>query len=143
MNKLKFWQSWLYLLTIGMTFFGIFIALFNQSSVFDLFNQQINPVFWSVTDPGLSEAQFQGWLYGVWGATISGMGLLAAFITRYAFPRREKWARNGLLAGILVWFVLDTGISISYRVNFNAVFNIVLFILISIPLLLTWNEFKA
>ena len=44
-------------------------------------------------------------------------------------------------AGILVWFVLDTSLSIYYKVYFNAAFNTVLLILAMLPVVLTRRYF--
>jgi hypothetical protein len=60
MKHFDFWQKWLFIVSLGITAFGVFMALLNQTALFDLFNQQINPAFWDSTLPqGVSS--FQGW----------------------------------------------------------------------------------
>lgn len=44
--------------------------------------------------------------------------------------------------GIVVWFVLDTGLSLVYRVYFNVLFNTVLLILVMLPIAFTREEFR-
>jgi hypothetical protein len=46
MNRFTFWQKWLFIVGLGITTFGLFMAFFNQTPLFDLFNRQIDPAFW-------------------------------------------------------------------------------------------------
>jgi len=48
-------------------------------------------------------------------------------VSAIPFKNREIWAWNCVAGGLLVWFVLDTAISLAYRVYFNAAFNALLF----------------
>ncbi len=84
---------------------------------------------------------FQHWIYGVWGATIAGWGVFLTFISYFPFRNKEKWAWNCLSLGLLVWFVLDTSISLFYSVYFNAAFNTALLILAGLPIFFTRKEF--
>jgi hypothetical protein len=141
MRPIRLWDAWLMVVALGMTGFGIFMALFNQSLVFDGFNRQIDPVFWgaSQTDPAVG--QFQGWVYGVWGATVAGFGALAAFVIRGPFRARLPWARSAILTAVGLWFILDTGFSVWHGVWFNVGFNLVVLFSIAIPVVATWREF--
>jgi hypothetical protein len=86
--------------------------------------------------------EFQGWAYGVWGATVAGLGLLAAFVVRGPFRLRQPWARNALATSILVWYALDTAISAQYGVWFNIGFNTLVLAALLLPLALTWTQFR-
>jgi hypothetical protein len=88
---------------------------------------------------GLTE--FRRWIYGVWGATVAGFGLLAAFLVGHAYLRRERWARNALAWSVALWYVLDTGISLQGRVWINASFNSVVLAAFALGLIFTWKEF--
>ncbi len=85
--------------------------------------------------------QYETWVFGVWGATVAGFGLLAAFVAGSAFARRERWVRDGLAAAVIVWYVLDTGASLMGRVWVNVAFNTVVLALLVLPLAFTWKEF--
>ena len=141
MKAFNFWQCWLFILGVVMVVFGLALAFFNHTALFDwLFNKQINPVFWnSPAVPDLAR-DFQRWAYGVLGATVAGWGVFIAFLARYPFAKRERWAWNCIAAGLLVWFVSDTAISLAFGVYFNALFNLALFIAGMLPLLFTWRE---
>lgn len=135
------WDGWLLVVAVGMAAFGACIALFNRSLLFDGFNAQINPVFWPGSAADASARAFQGWVYGVWGATVAGFGGLAAFLVRGPYRARVRWARDGLAAAIAVWFVLDTGVSAWYGVWFNVAFNSVVLLALAVPVAATWREF--
>src|SRR5512145_1725459 len=107
MQRSRLWDTWLLLVALGMTAFGIFMALFSRSSAFDAFNRQVDPVFWPASVDSSARA-FQGMIYAVWGATVAGFGALAAFVVRYPYRGRRRWARDALTVSILLWFILDT-----------------------------------
>jgi hypothetical protein len=141
MNRFSFWQKWLVIVSLAITCFGLFMALFSQAPLFDIFSQQIDPAFWPEAPdlPGLKS--FQAWLYGVWGATIAGWGLFLVFITGNAFKKRKKWTWNCLVVGLGAWFVLDTWLSWRFAVTFNMFFNIVVVLATGTPLVFTRKAF--
>ena len=140
MDKFRFWQRWLLVVGLVTAVFGVVMALLNGTPAFDLFNQQIDPVFWG--DEALSSAavMFQQWVYGAWGSTVAGLGVFVVFAAHFPFKRRETWARTCLIAGLAVWYVLDTEISLRFEVYFNAMFNTLLLVLAALPLGFTWRE---
>ncbi len=142
MEKFSFWQRWLFIVSLVVAAFGTFMALFNQSSLFAIFNHQIDPIFW---DSGIvpdGATRFQGWSYGVLGATTAGWGIFMAFMVRYPFKKRERWAWNCLVVGLLFWYLLDTGISLAYGVVFNALFNSAILIAVALPIVFTKQYFE-
>ncbi len=140
MSKFSFWQKWLLTAGLAITGFGIVMSLVSGTPLFDLFNRQIDPAFWPANAVDEAARQFQQWIYGVWGATIAGFGILVTFIARHPFSRKEKWAWSSILWGVVAWFVLDSGLSFFYKVYFNVIFNVVLFILVTLPLIFTRRD---
>jgi len=134
MEKFLFWQKWLLVVGIVLVLFGIIMALFSGTTLFALFDGQINPVFWNAAEISGEIQQFQHWIYGVLGATVAGWGILITFIAYYPFKAQERWSWNCVFWGILVWFIVDTTISLYHSVYFNAIFNTVLLVLIVLPL---------
>ena len=141
MSYFQFWQRWLFVVGIGIAGFGILMAVLSGSTIFNLFNRQIDPAFWGSEPPLASFKPFQYWIYGVWGATIAGWGVFLAFIAHFPFRHKDKWAWNCLILGLLLWFVLDTMLSVFYKVYFNAGFNTALLILAGLPMVFTRKEF--
>lgn len=132
-------RRWLVGVGLLVTGFGAVMALASGTPLFDLFNRWVDPAFWSdgPVDPGTVD--FQAWVYGAWGATLAGWGLVVTLLAREAFGRGERWAWWALASGVSVWFALDTTISLIHGVIFNVALNVVLFVLITVPLVATRN----
>jgi hypothetical protein len=144
MDNHSFWQKWLFAVGMLLIIFGIAMALFNQTQLFDfLFNMRVNFIFWPDAVVALDITRFQQWIYGVLGATISGWGVCMAFLAYYPFRNKERWAWNAIALGSTVWFVMDTGLSLYFHVIFNAIFNTLLFIAVWLPLAFTLGGFKS
>ena len=141
MDKFIIGQRWLLTLSVAVTLFGLFMALFSGTSLFAFFNHQIDPAFWGTNAVGATAKLFQQWIYGVWGATIAGWGVILIYIVRYPFARKERWAWRGVVLGLLVWYLLDTLLSVLYRVYFNAAFNTLILIMAAPPLIFTSKDF--
>ena len=141
MSSFSFWQRWLVGAGFVMVVFGILMALTSGTAAFDLFNRQIDPAFWGANAVGGAARQFQQWIYAVLGATMAGWGVFLTYLARYPFSKKEPWVWNCLFLGLLVWFVLDTSLSVSYQVYFNAVSNMAFLILVGLPIVFTRKEF--
>ena len=142
MKDFLFWQKWLLVAGVLVTLFGVLMALLSGTPLFDIFNRQIDPVFWGARPSEQSTREFQQWMYSVWGATIVGWGVSVIWIAYYPFRAKERWAWNCLAVGLLVWFLLDTLLSARYGVYFNVAFNIVVFLVLGLPLLFSRPFFR-
>jgi hypothetical protein len=141
MARFSFWQKWLFVVGIIISVFGVLMAFLSGTSLFDVVNRQIDSAFWNTNVIDDMTRKFQQWVYGAWGATIAGWGIILTSIARYPFSRKERWAWDSLVFGVLAWFILDTLISMIHEVYFNVVFNTVLLILGMLPLMFTRKEF--
>jgi len=142
MKTFLLWQKWLLIVCIFISVFGVLIAFLSGTPLFSIFNRQIDPAFWGVNAADAVAGRFQQWLYGVWGATIAGWGIVMSCVVHRPFKNKERWAWNALALGILVWFVLDTGLSIIHKVYFNVAFNTTLLVLAGLPMAFTISEFN-
>ncbi len=142
MSPFKFWTLWLVVSGFTLSAFGVLMVLFIGTPLFAGLNGQIDRAFWpsSLAVSGLQE--YQQWVYGVWGATVAGFGLLAALVGGNAFARRETWARNAIAGSLLFWYVMDTIISLNWHVWVNAALNTGVLALFALPLACTWQLFK-
>jgi hypothetical protein len=141
-DQFRLWQRWLWVVTVLITLFGIGMALSSATAPFEWGDQQINAVFWpdpQVTGP---TADFQHWIYGVLGATMAGWGCCMIFIVSYPFKAREPWAWNCITTGVLLWFLIDTPVSLYFQVYFNVALNTVILVVVFLPLALTRRHFR-
>ncbi len=141
MNSFSFWQKWLLAVGVLIAGFGVLMAFTAGTPLFDLFNRQIDPAFWSGAVDGTAR-QFQHWLYGVWGSTIAGWGIFLAYIVRHPFAKKESWAWECLAVGLVLWYILDTSLSIYYGVFFNVAFNSLVLAATAVPLMFTRRAFR-
>jgi hypothetical protein len=141
MNKFSFWLRWLLVIGMIICVFGIVMAFLSGTVLFKPLNSQINPVFWGTKDVDSAVKEYQQWIMGVLGATMASWGIFVLFITHYPFRNKEKWSWNCLIAGLLVWFFIDSSISLYFLVYFNAIFNAILFVLVMLPLVFTRKYF--
>ena len=141
LDRSTFWPGWLAVVALTMSAFGVLMVLSGPDGLLGGLTASAETAFWpdGQTPGGLAE--FRRWMYGVWGATVAGFGLLAAFLAGQAYLRRERWARNALAGSVAVWYVLDTGVSLQGRVWINAVFNTVVLAAFAVGLIFTWKEF--
>jgi hypothetical protein len=104
-------------------------------------DRSAQPVFWGGQAVPPQAAAFRAWTYAVTGAVMAGWGVFLAFVAQIPFRRRERWARNCMVLGVLVWYVPDTGASLLSGVLFNAAVNTVLLALTALPLIFTRRDF--
>ncbi len=138
-----FWQQWLFYTSILFALFGIAFALYGNNIFFLPYNQVLAKIFWST--PGIpSEVEpFRAFIWGPLGATITCCYILLAYIAYYPFKRKERWARNAIMAAFGIWVILDSVACIKYGVYFQIYFiNTFSIIVKALPIFFTWNDFK-
>ena len=141
MDRHTFWTAWLLVVCFTMAAFGVLMILFNQTALLAGLLGEIQRAFSLGGDASDGIVQFQAWVYGVWGATVAGFGVLAALVGGNAFACRERWARDALAGALALWYVLDTAASLASRVWVNAAFNTIVLVGFVLPLAFTWNHF--
>jgi hypothetical protein len=115
--------------------FGVVMAVAGDAEIFrNSFGLLIDPAFWPRGVPP-EAARFQAWVYGAWGGTVAGFGMLIALIARPALSGGNRRLRTGALAALTVWFVVDTGASLTFGVWGNVVaVNLPVYLAIALPL---------
>jgi hypothetical protein len=131
------WQKWLVVLGCIVTAFGTFMALGNAGPLFQLFNQQIDPVFWNGQTLPAEAVDFRTWVYGAWGGTVAGWGVFMIFLASRPFKAKQSWAWWCLVVGLAWWYALDSGLSWLAGVTFNVIFNTILLVAAALPLIFT------
>jgi len=141
-SKFNFWQKWLTYANVITLIVGLLVAFAGNSFVFKLHNNYTQNVFLGGEELTGDLLQFKNWLFGIIGGTIVGFHLLMIFISENAFKKKEKWAYQAMLYSLLIWFVIDSSISIYTGALYNVIIiNLVALFLIGLPLVMTRRAF--
>ena len=73
-------------------------------------------------------------VYGILGAVIVGWMTTIGFVVFGPLRRRENWAWWAVVASVLIWFVLDTGLSLLLGFVGHALFNLAFAVGLAVPL---------
>ncbi|WP_193199869.1 hypothetical protein [Nostoc sp. MG11] len=137
----RLWWYWLVIVTCGVTIFSIslvilpdFMQLFFNAMLFS--SSQAHTTFDEIA---YSYIKF---LYGILGAVMVGWSVTLLFILAGPFHRGQREAWYAMTVSVLVWFVLDSSLSISSGFWQNAVFNTMFLIFFAIPLVATYRYFQ-
>jgi hypothetical protein len=86
---------------------------------------------------GADEARIYDFMRGPLGGTMAGYYVLQTAIVAGPLRRRERWAWSAVLAGVCVWFVVDSAASLAHGALFNVVrVNLLALVITVVPLLL-------
>lgn len=81
-----------------------------------------------------SELDYVAFVFRVLGAVIVGWMVALAGIATVPLRRREPWAWWTVTASMVVWFVIDTGMSIAVGQHSHAAFNVAFVLAVAVPL---------
>lgn len=139
--RFEFWQRWLLLASLAFALFGLLVALFPFGFPFALRNEAVAETFFQGRWTAQTTA-YHAFSAGPLGGTIAGFYVLQAFIAATAFRRRERWAWQATLWGMLVWFVIDSAVSVWHGAVFNVyLVNLVPLVVFGLPLAMTFRLF--
>ena len=142
-NSFHFWQRWLFYTSILFALFGIVFAIYGYNPLFRPYNQALAQLFWQSAVIPSEIAPFRAFIWGPLGATIACSYILLAYIACYPFRRKERWARNAILAAFGTWVFLDSAVSFYYGVYFQVyIINVFSILVKALPLIFTWNDFQ-
>jgi len=129
--------AWLIVVGCAFAILGVVMAVAADTAAFRaVFGTLIDPAFW-VGKVAADARPFQIWVYGAWGGTVAGFGLLLAVIAPEAVRPAKRRLRLGVLTAVTFWFVVDTGASIASGVWGNALaVNVPGLVALGLPLLL-------
>ena len=131
------WCDWLLYTSGFFVVFGVVAAIAPDSPPFSLWSDAVDATYFP-GEPHPSAQALRRFMMAPLGATIAGSYLLQAFIVAYPFRQGKPWAWYAILASTLLWFVVDSGMSLVHGAYFN-IFMINLFPLaiFGIPLFAT------
>lgn len=138
-----FWCRWLLFVSLLSVAVGLAIAFFPDSALFVFHTAAIEKAFFGGSIPE-EAAQLRAFLFGPLGGTIAGYFLMQTFIVWGPFWRREPWAWHAVLWPMLLWFAVDSGMSIYHGAFFNVwMINVWTLLLVGVALAMTYRDFKS
>lgn len=143
MPSFEGWCRWLLAMSIMFLCVGLVTAFAGDSFLFAPYNEQIASLFFGGGIPAEARS-LRSFFYGLLGGTIAGSYLLRAFVIAVPFRRRERWAWHASFWSTVLWFVVDSSVSIAHGAHFNVwMINLAPLLLLGVPMLLVRKEFGA
>jgi len=137
--------SWLLYTSIFFTLFGVVVAVAPNFPPLAVWTSAVDSHFFP-KGPEPNAMALRAFMMAPLGGTIAACYLLQTLVVAYAFRRRERWAWHAVLWSTLLWFVVDSGMSVLHGAYFNVyLINIFPLIVFGIPLFATrsragWGE---
>jgi hypothetical protein len=130
-----FWKKYLTIISGSIIVMGLYVTFFKNTPMYSLFSNLIDPVFWPDKSIIQGTQDFKGFIYSFSGVFVLLWGLNFFFISRYALLRGNRWAWNCIAVSTLTWVLIMIPFSIVYKVYYNAIGNVLFFIIIAIPMI--------
>ena len=131
------WCSWLLYSSLFFMAFGVFVAIAPNSFLISPWTNAVDARFFPGETPPDAVA-LRAFLMAPLGATIAGTYLLQTFVVIHGFRKRENWAWHAILYSTLLWFGVDSMMSVVHGAYFNiAMINLAPLVVFGIPLLAT------
>ena len=132
----EFWRKWLSWACGLLGVFGLAMVLSSNWAWFQmLFNSPsfVLP-FWPDGEVPAGARAFQHWIYGLLGAVMAGWAVTLWFLSRELTGENLQALIQATFWGLMVWFVLDSAISLIDGVWLNVGLNFSLLLIFLLPL---------
>ena len=138
-----FWQKWLFYTSLIFAIAGIAFAFSGNNFLFHSYNRMLAKIFWHSAAFPKEADEFRSFIYAPLGATITCCYILLAFIARYPFKSKQRWARNAIIAGFSVWVLIDSSVCIYFGVYPQIyLINVFSITVKALPIIFTWKQFS-
>lgn len=141
-SSFLFWQKWLFYSSLIFAFAGIAFALLGDNFLIHPYNVMLSKALWGGSTFMPETVQFRSFIYAPLGGTIACCYILVAFIARYPFKNKERWARNGIMIAFGVWVIIDSSVCIYFGVYAQVyLINAFSIAIKALPIIFTWKQF--
>lgn len=143
-SSFLFWQKWLFYTSLGFASAGIAFAFVGNNFLFQPYNTMLAQLFWHSSTFPTEADRFRAFIYAPLGGTIACCYILLAFIARYPFKDKQRWARNAIIIAFGIWALVDSSVCIYFGV-YPQVYLINLFSITikALPIIFTWKHFSV
>jgi|JI10StandDraft_1071094.scaffolds.fasta_scaffold596713_2 hypothetical protein len=142
-NHFLFWQKWLFYTSLLFAFYGIVFAFYGNNILFRPYDKMLAGVFWHSAQFPTEVEPFRAFIYGPLGGTITCCYILLAFIAKYPFKEKQKWARNSIIISFSIWVFIDSSVCLYFGVYPQIyIVNAFSIIVKALPIIFTWKDFS-
>jgi hypothetical protein len=137
----EIWHRLLLGASVAFAAFGVLVAAFPFAHLFAMRNAAIADAFFGGTWSVQTEA-YHAFASGPLGGTIAGFYILQAFVVAVPFKRGERWAWHAIAWATVLWFTVDSAVSLWHQAGFNVyMVNLVPIVVFGVPLAATYPAF--
>ncbi len=138
-----FWQKWLFYSSLLFAAFGMVFAFYGNNIILQLYDTMLAHALWNSATFPPEAVPFRAFIYGPLGGTIAFCYILLAFIARYPFKEKQKWARNSILTAFSVWVIIDSSLCLYFGVYPQVyLINAISITVKALPIIFTWKDFR-
>jgi hypothetical protein len=141
MSAEKFWYGWLKITILIIILSGLFLVLTGSLIHLSFIDAIVEKLFFAGTHPLEEETMLKNWFFGISGVLMAGWGIFMLYLVNHSFQQKQQWAWKCIFYPIVIWYILDTSISMYFSVFFNVLLNSILFLQMLAPLLYLRNQF--
>lgn len=113
-----FWYRWLLGSSAFFVLFGIASAVVGSIPPASLWGEWIAEHFFAGPMPAAAQTMFD-FMRGPLGGTMAALYVLQTALVAIPVRRGERWASIAIVLATVVWFCVDSGVSISHGAWFN------------------------
>ncbi|MFN2378111.1 MAG: hypothetical protein ABR538_16390 [Candidatus Binatia bacterium] len=124
---------WVELVSSAFAALGLFLPLAFQSPFFAAYRGALAEWAYAAPFVPAADGELLHLMLGILGGSIAGKWIVHAMIARGPLAEGKAWARRLTLAGLPVWFAIDSGYGLAHRGLFNVAMVNVPAILVTLP----------
>lgn len=109
------WAQWTCIVFAAV---GLLLAVAGPLGPFQLWERRVDALFFGAR-PQAQFGPFKAATFGILGGSIVGKWCAAWWLVHVPLRQRQRWALDGLWAGLLVWFSIDSVVSWLSGAAFN------------------------
>jgi hypothetical protein len=130
----KFHKFWLIISAFVIWSFGPIFALGSMESTSELARLTLDLLSWPLDNVQTFIDPTTRFLSALTGGFLFGWGIMVLCLRAWVYDAAPEGVRRSLLTGALAWFVLDSAGSIASGNAANALFNVIVLLLVVGPM---------
>ncbi|MFZ4660118.1 MAG: hypothetical protein ACOYNY_24120 [Caldilineaceae bacterium] len=130
----KFHKFWLIISAFVIWSFGPIFALGSMESTSELARLTLDLLSWPLDNVQTFIDPTTRFLSALTGGFLFGWGIMVLCLRAWVYDAAPEGVRRSLLTGVLAWFVLDSAGSIASGNASNALFNVIVLLLVVGPM---------